>query len=89
MFFENEFHHAFLYKNCAGCAIHKLHLAVPVAIRKSQLAVRKKSFEKDVHKMLMKMTQGLLFAVSIRQKEKSFHDTQHNDIQYNNTTHDK
>jgi hypothetical protein len=40
--FENELHHAFLYKNCAGCAIRKLHLAVLVAIRKAQLSVQKK-----------------------------------------------
>ncbi len=39
--FENEFHHAFLYKNCAGCAIRKLHKAVLVAIRKSQKAMHK------------------------------------------------
>jgi hypothetical protein len=39
--FENEFPHAFLYENCAGCAIHKSHLAVLVAIRKSLLFVRK------------------------------------------------
>ncbi len=38
--FENEFHHAFSYENCAGCAIRKLHLAVLavlVAIHKLQL----------------------------------------------------
>ncbi len=40
--FENEFHHDFLYENCAGCAICKSHLAVLVAICKLQLAVRKK-----------------------------------------------
>ncbi len=57
--FENEFHHAFSYENSAGCAICKLHLAVLVAICKSQLAVRKKSFEKAVHKMFMKSTPGL------------------------------
>jgi len=39
--FENEFHNAFLYKNCAGCAIRKLHKAVLVAIRKSQKAMHK------------------------------------------------
>jgi hypothetical protein len=48
--FKNQFHHAFSYKNCAGCAIRKSHLAVLVAIRKSQLALRKKSFEKATHK---------------------------------------
>jgi hypothetical protein len=42
--FENEFHHAFSYKKCAGCAIRKLHLAVLVAICKSELAVSKKKF---------------------------------------------
>jgi len=50
---ENEFHHAFSYEYCAGCAIHKSYLVVPVAIHKLQLAVRKKSFEKAAHKMLM------------------------------------
>ncbi len=44
--FENEFHHAFSYKKCAGCAIRKLHLAVLVAICKSELAVSKKKFWK-------------------------------------------
>jgi len=44
--FENEFHLAFSYENCASCAIHKLHLAVLVVICKSQLALSKKSFEK-------------------------------------------
>jgi hypothetical protein len=44
--FENKFHHAFLYKNCAGCAICKLHLAVLVAICKSQLTVHKKALKK-------------------------------------------
>jgi hypothetical protein len=37
--FENEFHHAFLHENCAGCAIRKSHLTVVVvldAIRKLQ-----------------------------------------------------
>jgi hypothetical protein len=46
LFFENEFHHAFLYENCAGCAICKSHLAVLVAICKLQLAVRKKASKK-------------------------------------------
>jgi hypothetical protein len=41
--FENEFHHAFLYENCAGCAICKSHLAVLVVIRKSQIAVPPKN----------------------------------------------
>jgi hypothetical protein len=41
--FENEFQNAFLYKNLAGCAIRKLHLAVLVAIHKSQLALCKKA----------------------------------------------
>jgi hypothetical protein len=51
-----------LYKNCAGCAIRKLHLAVLVvlvAIYKSQLAVRKKASKKLHIKMLMKLTPGL------------------------------
>jgi hypothetical protein len=48
--FENEFHHAFLYKNCADCAICKLHSAVLVAIRKSQLVVHRKNFKKAGHK---------------------------------------
>jgi hypothetical protein len=30
--FENEFHQAFLYDNCAGCAMHKSHLAVLVVL---------------------------------------------------------
>ncbi len=47
--FENEFYHAFLYENCAGCAICESHLAVLVAICKLQLAVRKETFEKAVH----------------------------------------
>jgi hypothetical protein len=47
--FENKPHHAFLYKNCAGCAIRKSHLAVLVAIRKAQLTVQKSS-EKAEHK---------------------------------------
>ncbi len=54
--FENKFHHAFSYKNCAGCVIHKLLLTVLVAIRKLQLAMRKKSFKKPCIKMLMKLT---------------------------------
>jgi hypothetical protein len=44
LIFENEFQHAFLYENCAVCAIRKSHLAVlvvQVTIRKSQLAVHK------------------------------------------------
>jgi hypothetical protein len=48
--FENEFHHAFLYENCAGFAIYKSHLAVLVATWKLQLAVRKKSFKKATRK---------------------------------------
>ncbi len=44
--FENKFHHAFLYEHCAACAICKLHLAVLVAIGKSQLVVRKKALKK-------------------------------------------
>ncbi len=47
--FENKFHSAFLYENCADSDIRKLHLAVLVAICKSQLAVCRKSFEKAVH----------------------------------------
>ncbi len=42
-----------MYLNCAGCAIRKSHLAVLavlVAIRKLQLAVSKKSFEKAASK---------------------------------------
>jgi hypothetical protein len=54
--FENEFHHAFLYKNCAGRAIRNSHLAVPVAIRKSQIAVRKKASKNPHIKLLMKLT---------------------------------
>jgi hypothetical protein len=30
--FEKEFHHAFSYKNCAGCAIRKSHLVVLVVL---------------------------------------------------------
>ncbi len=37
-----------MYKNCADCAIRKLHLAVLVAICKSQLAVHKKAVHKNV-----------------------------------------
>jgi hypothetical protein len=29
--FENEFHHAVMHVNCAGCVIRKLHLVVLVA----------------------------------------------------------
>jgi hypothetical protein len=36
LIFENEFHHAFSYEICAGCAI-----------RKSQLAVFKKALKKQ------------------------------------------
>ncbi len=54
--FENKFHRAFSYKNCSGCAIRKLHLAVLVAICKLQLAVRKKALKKLRIKMLMKST---------------------------------
>jgi hypothetical protein len=60
--FENEFYHAFSCENCAGCAIHKSHLAVPVvqdAIHKSKLAVRKKALKKLRIKMLMKLTPGV------------------------------
>jgi hypothetical protein len=39
--FENKVHHDSLYKNCSGCAIHKLHLAVLIAICKLQLAAYK------------------------------------------------
>ncbi len=53
---ENEFHHAFSYEICAGCAIRKSRLAVLVAIRKSQLAVRKKTSKKLRIKMLMTLT---------------------------------
>jgi hypothetical protein len=56
--FENEFDHAFSYKNCAGCAIHKLHLAVLIAICNPQLAMRKKASKKLHRKMLMKLTPG-------------------------------
>ena len=48
---ENKFHHAFSYENCDGCAIRKLHLAVLVAIRKSQLGVHKKALKKPRVKM--------------------------------------
>jgi hypothetical protein len=58
---ENKFHHAFSYENCDCCAIHKLYLAVLVAIRKSQLAVHKKALKLPRVKMLMKSTPGLLF----------------------------
>jgi hypothetical protein len=34
--FVKKIHHAFSYESCAGCAIQKLHLAVLVAIPKSQ-----------------------------------------------------
>ncbi len=57
--FENKFHRAFSYKNCSGCAIRKSHLAVLAvldAIRKSQLAVRKKALKKLRIKMSMKST---------------------------------
>jgi hypothetical protein len=54
--FENEFHHAFSYKNFAGRAIRKSHLAVPVAIHKSQIAVRKKASKNPHIKLLMKLT---------------------------------
>jgi hypothetical protein len=47
--FENEFYHAFLYENCAGCAICELHLVVLVTICKLQLAVHKETSEKAVH----------------------------------------
>jgi hypothetical protein len=47
--FENKFPHALLYKNCTGCAIRESHIAVLVAICKSQLAMHKKSFEKASH----------------------------------------
>ena len=63
--FENEFPNAFSYKNCAGCAIRKSHIAVLVAIRKSQLAVRKKSLKKLCIKILMKSTPGLSILQSI------------------------
>ncbi len=59
LFFKNKFHHAFLYKNCAGCAIHKSHLAVLlvlVVICKSQLAKHEKALKKQ-HKN-MKLTFG-------------------------------
>jgi hypothetical protein len=57
--FENKFHHAFLYENCAGCTICKLQLAVLVAIRKSQLGVHKKASKKLHVKMLIKSTPGV------------------------------
>jgi hypothetical protein len=53
--FKNEFPHAFLYENRAGCAICKLHLVVLVATRKSQLALHKKALKKPRIKMLMKL----------------------------------
>jgi hypothetical protein len=56
--FENKFHHAFLYENCAGCPICKLQLAVLVAICKLQLGVHKKASKKLHVKMLMKSTPG-------------------------------
>jgi hypothetical protein len=56
LIFSNEFHHDFLYENCAGCVICKSHLAVPVAIRKSQLALHNKALKKPCIKMLMKLT---------------------------------
>ncbi len=59
--FENEFHHAFSNKKCAGCAIRKLRLAVQVvlvAIHKSQLPVCKKVSKKQRIKMSMKLTPG-------------------------------
>ncbi len=61
--FENKFLYTFLYLNCAGYAIRKSHLAVLavlVAIRKLQLAVSKKSFEKAASKNVDEI--GLLFA---------------------------
>jgi hypothetical protein len=54
--FKNKFHHAFSFKNCAGCAIRKSHLAVLVATRTLQLDVRKKALKKLCIKMLMKLT---------------------------------
>jgi hypothetical protein len=57
--FENEFQHAFLYENSAGCTIHKSLLAVLVvlvAIPKLQLAVCRKALKKLRIKMLMKST---------------------------------
>jgi hypothetical protein len=62
LLFENEFQHAFLHENCAGCAIRNLHLAllvVVVAIRKLQLAVRKKASKKPSVKILMKLTPSI------------------------------
>jgi len=56
--FENKFHHALLYKNCTGCAIRESHLAVLVAICKSQLAMHKKDLKKLRIIMLMKLTPG-------------------------------
>jgi hypothetical protein len=44
--FENEFHHALLYENCDGYVVRKSHLAVLVAICKSQLVVYKKALKK-------------------------------------------
>jgi hypothetical protein len=52
--FENEFHHTFLSQICGGCDIRKSHLAVLVAICKSQLVVLKKASKKPRVKFLMK-----------------------------------
>ncbi len=62
LFLENEFHHAFSYKNCAGCAIRKSHLAVLVAICKLQLAVRKKASHKNVDEINPCLLLALLFS---------------------------
>ncbi len=58
LFLKTNFTVLFSYKNCSSCAIHKLHLAVLVAICKSQLAVHKKALKKLCVKKLMKWTQG-------------------------------
>jgi hypothetical protein len=63
LFFENNFHRAFSYKNCPGCAVHKLRLAVLVAICKLQSAVHKKALKKQHIKKLMKSTPGAVFLV--------------------------
>jgi hypothetical protein len=47
--FEKEFLHTISCKNCADCAIYKLHLGVLVATCKSQISVRKKSCKKATH----------------------------------------
>jgi hypothetical protein len=52
--FENEFHHAFSSQNCGSCDIRKSHLAVLVAICKSQLVVLKKALKKPCVIFFMK-----------------------------------